>query len=51
MKQRRRAIKRPRTLRGGSWNNNTDNLRCSARNNNDPRNEWNNNGFRVLRAQ
>ncbi|MGH7493049.1 MAG: SUMF1/EgtB/PvdO family nonheme iron enzyme [bacterium] len=40
-----------RALRGGSWNNNTDNLRCAARNNNHPDNNWNNNGFRVVRAQ
>jgi formylglycine-generating enzyme required for sulfatase activity len=38
-------------LRGGSWNNNQDNARVSARNNNHPDNEWNNNvGFRVVCA-
>jgi hypothetical protein len=38
-------------LRGGSWNNTADNLRCSARNNNNPDNRNNNIGFRVVRAQ
>ena len=37
-----------RALRGGSWNNQSDNLRCAARNNDNPRNNWNNNGFRVV---
>jgi hypothetical protein len=38
-------------LRGGSWNNdNTDNFRCANRNNNDPENRNNNNGFRVART-
>jgi formylglycine-generating enzyme required for sulfatase activity len=33
--------------RGGSFNNNADNARCSYRNRNNP-NNWNdNNGFRV----
>ena len=37
-----------RVLRGGSWNNdNTENFRCAYRNNNDPANRNNNNGFRV----
>ncbi len=36
------------TLRGGSWNNNDDNVRCAARNNNNPRNRNDNVGFRVL---
>ncbi|MBY0474653.1 MAG: hypothetical protein K2Q13_06280 [Nitrosomonas sp.] len=35
-------------LRGGSWNNNPDNVRASARNNNDPDNRNDNIGFRVL---
>ena len=35
-----------RVLRGGSWNNNTNNLRCANRNNNNPTNTNNNNGFR-----
>ncbi len=35
-------------LRGGSWNNNPDNVRLSARNNNNPDNRNNNIGFRVL---
>jgi len=34
-------------LRGGSFDNNQNNARCSYRNNNDPDNEWNNNGCRV----
>ncbi|NJM43721.1 MAG: hypothetical protein HC858_06610 [Brachymonas sp.] len=35
-------------LRGGSWNNTTDNARASIRNRNQPDN-WNNNvGFRVV---
>ncbi len=38
-----------RGLRGGSWNNNENNLRSSNRNNNDPTNENNNVGFRVAR--
>jgi len=36
-----------RGLRGGSWNNNENNLRSSNRNNDNPDNENNNNGFRV----
>ncbi|MFZ5517078.1 MAG: hypothetical protein ACOY90_10595 [Candidatus Zhuqueibacterota bacterium] len=34
-------------LRGGSWNNNDRNVRCSNRNRNNPDNRNNNNGFRV----
>lgn len=34
-------------VRGGSWNNNTNNLRASNRNNNTPDNANNNIGFRV----
>ena len=38
-----------RVLRGGSWNNNTEtNLRSSYRNNDDPRNRNDNNGFRCV---
>jgi formylglycine-generating enzyme required for sulfatase activity len=37
-----------RVLRGGSWNNNQDNARCSFRNRNNPNNRNNNNGFRVV---
>jgi formylglycine-generating enzyme required for sulfatase activity len=37
-------------LRGGSWNNTADNCRMAIRNNNDPANRWNNNGFRLLFA-
>ncbi|MCH8874391.1 SUMF1/EgtB/PvdO family nonheme iron enzyme [candidate division KSB1 bacterium] len=40
-----------RALRGGSWNNEADNLPCSARNRNNPNNNWNNNGFRVVCVQ
>jgi formylglycine-generating enzyme required for sulfatase activity len=36
-----------RVLRGGSWNNDTNNVRSSNRNNNTPGNTNNNNGFRV----
>ena len=36
-----------RVLRGGSWNNNNDNIRCANRNNNNPNNANNNNGFRL----
>ena len=39
-----------RVLRGGSWNNDADNARSSARNNNDPGNRNDNIGFRVLCA-
>lgn len=38
-----------RGLRGGSWNNNSNNLASSNRNNNTPTNENNNVGFRVAR--
>ena len=33
-------------LRGGSWNNNDENLRVSNRNKNNPDNRNNNNGLR-----
>ncbi|MCI0691142.1 SUMF1/EgtB/PvdO family nonheme iron enzyme [candidate division KSB1 bacterium] len=33
-------------LRGGSWNNNPQNVRCANRNNNEPTNRNNNVGFR-----
>jgi len=36
-----------RGLRGGSWNNNSNNLHADNRNNNNPTNENNNVGFRV----
>jgi hypothetical protein len=35
-----------RVLRGGGWNNNTNNLQSWNRNNNNPNNTNNNNGFR-----
>jgi len=35
-------------LRGGSFNNNRNNARCTYRNRNNPNNDWNNNGFRVV---
>lgn len=35
-----------RVLRGGAWNNNTNNLQSWNRNNNNPNNTNNNNGFR-----
>ncbi len=37
-----------RALRGGSWNNNSDNARAAYRNNNNPDNRNNNIGFRVV---
>ena len=36
-----------RGLRGGSWNNNANNLTASYRNSNTPTNENNNIGFRL----
>jgi hypothetical protein len=36
-----------RSLRGGSWNNNAQNLRAANRNNNTPSNANNNVGFRL----
>ena len=38
----------PRAARGGSWNNHQNNARAAARNRNNPDNEWNNNGVRVV---
>ena len=38
---------RPRVVRGGSWNNNPQNLRSACRNNNTTDNRNNNLGFRV----
>jgi formylglycine-generating enzyme required for sulfatase activity len=39
---------KPKTLRGGSWNNNPTNVRISIRNRNEPENRNNNIGFRCL---
>lgn len=39
-----------RVLRGGSWNNETSNLRCAQRNNNNPTNRNSNNGFRCAKT-
>ena len=39
-----------RVNRGGSWNNNADNCAVSNRNNNNPYNQNNNLGFRVVRS-
>lgn len=47
--QKEKSCSGGRALRGGSWNNQADNLRCSARNNNNPNNRNNNIGFRVVR--
>jgi len=35
-------------VRGGSFNNNANNVRCAVRNNNNPDNRNDNNGFRVV---
>jgi len=40
--------RRPRVVRGGSWNNNQRNARCAYRNRNIPDNFNNNLGFRVV---
>jgi formylglycine-generating enzyme required for sulfatase activity len=37
-----------RVVRGGSWNNTSDNARCAYRNMNKPENRNNNLGFRVV---
>lgn len=37
-------------IRGGSWNNNPQNLRSANRNNNQPTNRNNNNGFRCAKT-
>jgi hypothetical protein len=37
-----------RVVRGGSFNNNQDNLRCAFRNRNNPDNRNNNRGFRLV---
>ena len=37
-----------RVVRGGSWNNNHQNVRCAYRNRNNPNNRNDNNGFRVV---
>ena len=36
------------TLRGGSFNNEADNVRCANRNDNNPNNDNDNNGFRLV---
>ncbi|NJR41661.1 MAG: SUMF1/EgtB/PvdO family nonheme iron enzyme, partial [Akkermansiaceae bacterium] len=41
---------RHRVLRGGAFWNNHQNVRCAYRNRNDPRNDNNNVGFRVVVA-
>ena len=46
-RERKRAVGSFRGLRGGSWNNNENNLRSSNRNNNNPDNENNKIGFRI----
>jgi len=38
----------PGVLRGGSFGNNQNNVRCAYRNNNEPDNRNNNNGFRIV---
>lgn len=37
-----------RVLRGGSYNNDASNCAFAYRNNNNPSNDWNNNGFRLF---
>ncbi|WP_129589837.1 SUMF1/EgtB/PvdO family nonheme iron enzyme [Rubritalea profundi] len=44
---RRLTAAESRVIRGGNWNNNSNNLQSSNRNNNSPGNENNNIGFRV----
>ena len=39
-----------RVVRGGAWNNTTENCRASYRNRNDPDNRNNNLGLRLVRA-
>lgn len=39
---------RARVVRGGSWNNNRNNVRCAVRNRNNPDNFNNNIGFRMV---
>ena len=39
-----------RVLRGGAFDDNSNNARVAARNDNNPNNNWNNNGFRVVCA-
>jgi hypothetical protein len=41
---------RSRVLRGGAWNNESDNLRAANRNNDNPDNRDNNIGFRLVCA-
>ena len=45
-----RLKRRAAYLRGGSWNNNAQNVRAANRNNNTPDNRNNNNGFRIART-
>ncbi|MGA2143219.1 MAG: SUMF1/EgtB/PvdO family nonheme iron enzyme [Brevinematales bacterium] len=40
-----------RVIRGGSWNNNASNATVANRNNNNPYNQNNNIGFRVVRPR
>jgi formylglycine-generating enzyme required for sulfatase activity len=44
----RDRLKRTRVLRGGSFNNDDRNVRCAARNRNNPNNRNRNIGFRVV---
>ncbi len=43
-------VKSNRVLRGGSFNNNRQNVRAARRNRNNPNNRNDNNGFRVVLA-
>ena len=42
------TARKNRVLRGGSFGNNDNNVRCAARNRNNPNNRNNNRGFRVV---
>ncbi|HDQ45369.1 MAG TPA: hypothetical protein ENN17_07740 [bacterium] len=44
------GLKQYRVLRGGSWNNNPENVRAANRNRNTPDNRNNNRGFRFAKS-
>jgi len=47
-KEKGQTVLSVRAVRGGSWNNQSDNLSCASRNYNNPDNRNNNMGFRVV---